>query len=54
MKLDREDDRKLILSIIEKATFQGAGVMVIADLVLRIQNATIEPTKPELVEDKAA
>lgn len=54
MKLDREEDRSLLLQIIESTNFQGKAVMVLADLVVRIQKAGIEPKKPELVEPEAA
>lgn len=54
MKLDREEDRKFLLAIIAEANFKGASVMVLADLVNRIQNAGIETTKPHVVETDSA
>lgn len=50
MKLDKEQDREMLLGLIQNATIQGAAVMVIADLVQRIQGAKVEDEPSARVE----
>lgn len=45
MKLDNENDRKILLGLIQAASIQGAHVFMIADLVQRIEAAEIEAAK---------
>lgn len=47
MKLDTENDRNVLLGLIQNATIQGSAVMVIADLVQRIQAAEVDAPVPE-------
>jgi len=42
MKLDNEQDRQVLLGLIQSAQISGAAVMIVADLVQRIQSAEIE------------
>ncbi|NTF43062.1 hypothetical protein [Rhizobium rhizogenes] len=51
MKLDSENDRKILLDIIGNAVIQGSAVFQIADLVTRLQHAPIE-TAGDGNEDK--
>jgi len=44
MKLDNEQDRQLLLGLINQSTIPGAAVKVIAGLVQRIESAEIEPS----------
>lgn len=42
MKLDSEQDRQVLLGLIQQSTISGAAVVVVADLVQRIQAAEVE------------
>lgn len=41
MKLDNEQDRQVLLNLIQTAQISGAAVLVVADLVRRIQVAEV-------------
>jgi hypothetical protein len=46
MKLDNEQDRQVLLGLIQNSQISGAAVMVVADLVTRIQSAEVEGSAP--------
>ncbi|WJR68142.1 hypothetical protein QTA58_05120 [Neorhizobium sp. CSC1952] len=52
MKLDKEQDRTIRLGLIENSRINGALVMVVADLIRRVQAAEVE--RPALEEKEAA
>ncbi|RAS16107.1 hypothetical protein [Ensifer adhaerens] len=47
MILDQENDRQMLLEIIGASSFKGGAVFAVADLVSRIQEATIVEEKAE-------
>lgn len=56
MKFDKEQDRDVLLSLIQNSTIQGAAVPMIASLIQRIEVAEIEEkdAQPKPVKTKAA
>ncbi len=53
MKLDIENDRAVLISLISNATISGSTVMIVADLVRRIQEAGLELDDPAPAEEVA-
>lgn len=45
MKLDSEQDRQVLLGLIQQSTISGAAVVVVADLVQRIQAAEVDQSE---------
>lgn len=54
MKIDNEQDRQVLLGLTQNAQISGSAVLVIADLVRRIQTADIEQTGEERVAEDPA
>jgi hypothetical protein len=54
MKLDSENDRKILLEFISRSQIAGGAAPVIADLIQRISMAEIEKVETETMPDKKA
>jgi len=51
MKIDHERDRQVLLGLIQNSTIQGSTVLIVADLVQRIQSAEVQVDEQEELDE---